>query len=131
MRAVFVGFVPGAGATLFLGVAAVWSIAPDQVTHDTATTALAELVGVTVGFAAALELRSMHLEHVRRLRTRSFLTGLLAPLFAGAISILYPSASIPAVALLSIPAGAASVLLAALPLLRFRIRGKAEPQGQA
>jgi hypothetical protein len=132
-HAVLMRFMPACGAALTSVVGGIWLLAPDQVTGLMIARVLAELVGMTAGFAVALGLGRPRLRLVRRLEFRSVAAGFVAPLFAGLCSMLYPYATLPLIALLSAVAGAAALVPAAPQLLRFRVRllsPSADPQGE-
>jgi len=114
VRAVCLGFMPGSGAVFLVALGGIALIAPHHVTWASIDCTLAELLGLTVGFAAALRLGGPRMDALRGLKWRSIAAGIFAPLVAGGIARLNPNVGLGAVPLLSVPAGALAALMVIL-----------------
>jgi len=133
IRAVFLGFLPTCAVVLLALLGGVALIAPQHVTASAIASVVAELAGLTVGFAAALRLGGARLEAPRGLKRRSMAAGSIAPLLAGAIARVQPDAGYGGMVLLSIPAGALAAALVIALLLGFGdrlVRAGAGQRGQ-
>lgn len=127
LRAVLMRFAPGCALALAAVPVGLAFVAPDELTWGVGARLLAELGGMTLGFAAALRLAAPRLHRVRSMGLRSVGAGLVAPFFSGILALLFPVATLPAIVLLCAAAGAAALLPTHPQLLRVRVALVAEP----